>query len=119
MRGDASDGLPGVAGIGDKTAADLLATHGDLVAIIAAATDPHGAMTGAIRARVASAADYLAVAPEVVRVATDLDLGDPDLALRPQTDEQRQAFATFAQQWGLGSSAQRVVTALDAVRGSA
>ena len=119
MRGDASDGLPGVAGIGDKTAADLLATHGDLDAIIAAARDPDGAMTGAIRARVAAAADYLAVAPEVVRVVTDLDLGDPELTLGPLAHEQRQAFAAFAAQWGLGGSATRVLAALDAVRGAA
>jgi 5'-3' exonuclease len=46
MRGDASDGLPGVAGIGAKTAADLLATYGDLEGIIEAAVEPGGAMTG-------------------------------------------------------------------------
>ena len=40
MRGDASDGLPGVAGVGEKTAATLLATYGDLDGIIAAAADP-------------------------------------------------------------------------------
>src|SRR3546814_7037623 len=35
LRGDTSDGLPGVAGIGDKTAATLLAAHGDLAGIVA------------------------------------------------------------------------------------
>jgi len=117
MRGDTSDGLPGVAGIGDKTAADLLATHGDLQAIIAAAQDPHAAMTGAIRARIAAAADYLAVAPAVVRVVTDLDLGSPDLMLRPLSQAQRDAFTAFAEEWGLGGSATRVVAALDGVTG--
>ncbi|MBA2532480.1 MAG: 5'-3' exonuclease [Nocardioidaceae bacterium] len=115
MRGDASDGLPGVAGIGEKTAADLLATHGDLDAIIAAAQDPDGPMTGALRSRIRAAADYLAVAPAVVRVATDLDLGTPDLELQPLADQQREAFAAFAEQWGLGGSATRVLAALDAL----
>jgi len=114
LRGDASDGLPGVAGIGGKTAADLLATHGDLEAIIDAARDPQGPMTGTLRARIAAAADYLAVAPAVVRVATDLDLGSPDPTLRPRSVDQREAFGAFAERWGLGGSATRVLAALDA-----
>ena len=44
LRGDSSDGLPGVAGVGDKTAAVLLNRFGDLDAIIAAAKDPDGDM---------------------------------------------------------------------------
>jgi 5'-3' exonuclease len=41
MRGDASDGLPGVAGVGEKTAVTLLSTFGDLDGIIAAARMGH------------------------------------------------------------------------------
>ena len=44
MRGDASDGLPGVKGVGEKTAATLLARHGDMAGIIAAAEDPDSGM---------------------------------------------------------------------------
>ncbi len=113
LRGDASDGLPGVAGIGDKTAAGLLATHGDLDAIIAAAADPQGDLTGALRAKILAAADYLAVAPTVVRVATGIDLGDLDLRLCRLAPEQRAAFAVFAEQRGLGGSAARALAALD------
>ena len=40
MRGDPSDGLPGVPGVGEKTAATLLAQHGSLEQILAAAHDP-------------------------------------------------------------------------------
>ena len=39
LRGDASDGLPGVKGIGEKTAASLVTAYGDLDAIRAAAAD--------------------------------------------------------------------------------
>src|SRR5205823_3192884 len=38
LRGDPSDGLPGAAGIGPKTAAELLARHGSLEGPIAAAS---------------------------------------------------------------------------------
>src|SRR3546814_15075372 len=44
LRGDASDGLPGVKGVGDKTAAPLLNRFGTMVGIIAAANDPEPGM---------------------------------------------------------------------------
>ena len=50
MRGDASDGLPGVAGVGEKTAA-LLASYGDLDGIVAAAADPASHLASGPRAR--------------------------------------------------------------------
>src|SRR5690606_11665448 len=65
MRGDASDGLPGVAGVGEKTAVTLLSTFADLDGIIAAAADPASAMKAPMRAKIAAAADYLKVAPTV------------------------------------------------------
>src|SRR3954451_494816 len=74
MRGDASDGLPGVAGIGEKTAASLLLKFGDLTGIIAAAADPDSEMSPGPRRRILDAADYLQVAPTVVAVARDIDL---------------------------------------------
>jgi len=39
LRGDPSDGLPGAAGIGPKTAAELLGRYGSLEAVIAAASE--------------------------------------------------------------------------------
>lgn len=39
LRGDPSDGLPGAAGIGPKTAAELLGRHGSLDAVLAAASE--------------------------------------------------------------------------------
>ena len=63
MRGDASDGLPGVAGIGDKTAASLLNSYGSLEGILAAASDAHTKISGSVRSKLGAAIDYLAVAP--------------------------------------------------------
>lgn len=80
--GDASDGLPGVAGIGAKTAAALLREHGDLEGIIAAAGDPDSSLTTRQRGAVLAGADYLAAARGVVRLggrAFELEFtGDPD-----------------------------------------
>ncbi|WP_447949672.1 5'-3' exonuclease [Microbacterium aurum] len=110
MRGDASDGLPGVAGIGEKTAASLLAAHGDLAGIIAAAASGTG-MTAGIRAKILAAADYLAVAPRVVEVVRDLDLGEIDARIRATDAGDLDALA---ERWGLGASASRAAAALAA-----
>ncbi|MDY0829524.1 5'-3' exonuclease [Microbacterium sp. BG28] len=109
LRGDASDGLPGVAGIGEKTAATLLSAHGDLAGIVAAAATGEG-MSAGVRAKVAAGADYLAVAPTVVRVVRDLDLPMFDATLREVSPD----AAAFADQWGLGAAFARATKAIAA-----
>ncbi|WP_224273715.1 5'-3' exonuclease [Nocardioides lacusdianchii] len=111
LRGDASDGLPGVAGVGDKTAATLLGRFGDVDSIVAAAHDPDSDMGPGPRGKIKAAADYLSVAPEVVAVRRDLDLGSPDLT-RPRTPVDHAALVALDERWGLGSSAVRLVEAL-------
>lgn len=111
MRGDASDGLPGVKGVGEKSAASLLAAHGDLAGIRAAAVAGEG-MSAGVRAKFAEAADYLDVAPKVVAVATDLALGEIADAI-PALDEAAVDRAReFAERWNLGSAMERALTAL-------
>ncbi len=111
LRGDSSDGLPGVAGVGDKTAAVLLNRFGDLEAIIAAALDPDGDMGPGPRGKIKAAADYLEVAPKVVAVARDIDLGTPDLAL-PASPVEPEMLAAIAEQWGLTSPVERLTATL-------
>ncbi|MFP5252396.1 MAG: 5'-3' exonuclease H3TH domain-containing protein [Actinomycetes bacterium] len=111
LRGDASDGLPGVPGVGEKTAAALLSTYGDMAGIRAAAEDPDSGMAPGPRRRIRDAADYLEVAPRVVAVARDLDLGAPDLTL-PRTPADPDAVLSLAERWGLGGPATRLVEAL-------
>ena len=111
LRGDTSDGLPGVAGVGDKTAATLLNRFGTIDAIVQAAADPDSDMGPGPRGKIKAAADYLAVAPRVVAVRRDLDLGSPDLT-RPRTPADHDAVVALDAQWDLGSSAVRLVEAL-------
>lgn len=108
LRGDPSDGLPGVAGIGEKSAASLLAAHGSLDAIRAAVADGT-AGTPAQRAKIAAAADYLEVAPTVVRVARDLTLAPVDDRLGSLDED---AATALAERWNLGSSMSRALAAL-------
>jgi 5'-3' exonuclease len=111
LRGDTSDGLPGVAGVGEKTAATLLGRFGDMPGILAAADDPDADLAPGPRGKIKAAADYLAVAPTVVAVRRDLPLDGVDLAL-PRTPADRDRVVALAEQWGLGSSAVRLVEAL-------
>lgn len=110
LRGDPSDGLLGVAGIGEKSAAALLAACGDLDGIRAAAAAAT-AGTPAQRSKILAAADYLDVAPTVVRVARDLDLGTVDDRILVN-DSRAAAAADLAERWNLGGSMTRAVTAL-------
>lgn len=111
LRGDPSDGLPGVAGIGEKTAAKLLAEFGDLAGIMAAAADPAAKLTPSQRRRLTEARPYLAVAPKVVRVAEDVPLPDVDTAL-PRAPHDPAALEDLAERWGLGGSLQRLLGTL-------
>lgn len=114
LRGDSSDGLPGVAGVGEKTAATLLAAHGDLAGIRAAADAGEG-MSAGVRSKILAALPYLDVAPTVVEVVKELDLPAPDARLRALGDAQRADAATLAEQWALGTAMTRIIDALDRV----
>ncbi len=115
MRGDTSDGLPGVAGVGEKTAASLLREFVDLEGIRAAAADASAPMSATMRAKFAAASDYLDVAPTVVGVVRDLELGDFDARLRPVEGARREALEKLGAEWNLGGSVPRVLAALDAI----
>jgi len=113
MRGDPSDGLPGVAGVGEKTAVSLLNSWGDLDGILAAAADDSSDMSATIRSKFIAAADYLAVAPKVVEVVRDLELPAFDAHIRRRTVDQSEVLDDLSKRWGLGSSLQRARAALD------
>jgi 5'-3' exonuclease len=116
LRGDTSDGLPGVAGVGEKTAATLLNRFGDMDGILAAAHDPEADLGPGPRGKIKAAAHYLAVAPQVVAVVRDLDLGSPDLTL-PAAPRDDAALGALADRYSLSSSVDRLRTALAAPRG--
>jgi len=111
MRGDTSDGLPGVKGVGDKTAAKLLQEYADLAGVQEAALDPRSALTAALRAKIVAAADYLAVAPAVVAVARDLPV-DRTATTLPTAPADPERLEELAETYNLGSPVARLVTAL-------
>ena len=118
LRGDPSDGLPGVPGVGEKTAATLLAQHGSLEHILAAANDPKSKMGKAYRTKLLKAADYIEAAGAVVKVASDaeLDWSTPSDAL-PLAAEHPRKVVKLAETYGVTSSIGRLQKALDGLDG--
>jgi len=113
LRGDPSDGLPGVAGIGEKTAAKLITDFGSLSGVLEAVLDPRDRrLTARVRTKLIEAADYLAAAPVVVRVAVDapvvLDRPDPV----PVTPADVDRLLALKKRWNLGTSVDRLIAAL-------
>ena len=107
LRGDPSDGLPGVRGIGEKSAAALLKTYGSLEKIVAAARE-HGG--GGPLGKIAAELDYVERAVQVVTIPTDLPLPDVDLTRpRPEMTDELEDLAKRA---ALSNPVRRLVTAL-------
>ncbi|GGM10607.1 5'-3' exonuclease H3TH domain-containing protein [Promicromonospora citrea] len=110
LRGDPSDGLPGVPGIGEKTAARLLERYGTLAGILAARDEGDPGLTATQRRRLQEADAYLRVAPVVVQVARDAPVPAFDPAV-PKAPADPDALDALSERWGLRSSVERVRTA--------
>jgi 5'-3' exonuclease len=115
LRGDPSDGLPGVPGVGDKTAASLITRFGGLEGLLAALDADDRRLSVAERRRLEGARNYLAVAPPVVRVASDAPLPTYDDRL-PSAPRDPESLLKLADRWGLAGPLDRVVRAFTAAR---
>ncbi len=113
LRGDPSDGLPGVPGIGDKTAAALINRYGDLPSLVAALDAGDRNMPAGARLKLEQARHYLAAAPVVVQVARDVPLPAYDDTL-PAAPRDPQRLVELSQRWGLDSPLNRVLAAFAA-----
>ncbi|HET7304942.1 MAG TPA: 5'-3' exonuclease H3TH domain-containing protein, partial [Segeticoccus sp.] len=111
LRGDTSDGLPGVAGIGEKTAAALVNRYADLEGLRAAVADGDPHLKGARRRNLEDASDYLDAAPLVVRVAHDAPVGAVAGAL-PTTVADPERLLALAEELDVRSPVNRVLAAL-------
>ena len=71
LRGDNSDNLPGVPGVGEKTASRLIAEHGTVDGVYAAIGD----MTPRLRENLAASREQVFLNLELMDLVDDLDLG--------------------------------------------
>jgi 5'-3' exonuclease len=114
MRGDPSDGLPGVPGIGEKTAATLLRTFGDLDGILAAAAISDEGFPRGSHAKLVAALGDIPAMRRVVAVASDVTVGSIDPAIRAVPLDAA-GLDVLAERWGLRNSVTRVLDAFASV----
>jgi 5'-3' exonuclease len=99
LRGDPSDGLPGLKGVGAVAAADLIRRHGGVAGMLADGRLPEHQR------------DYLARAARVVPPVRDLPVALPQ-GRRPSYPADAPRLAALTEEHGLTSASERLVQAL-------
>jgi 5'-3' exonuclease len=114
LRGDPSDGLPGVPGVGDKTAATLIARYGTVGALLEAASTGGGTLlSAAVCRKLDGARDYLGRAKTVVQVALDVPV--PKLRTEiPREPADPGALVELCDRWNLDSPVGRLLAVMKA-----
>jgi len=111
FRGDPSDGLPGVRGIGEKGAA-LIANNFDTPeSALQGAHDGHPALSANLRKKIIEGSEYLSIAPTLVRCVRDLALPQVSLHL-PARPPDINPIYELKEKYGLGASIDRLIAAL-------
>jgi 5'-3' exonuclease len=116
LRGDPSDGLPGVPGVGEKTAAALVSRFGPVESVVAAAEQGSAGFPAGSANKIMSAREYLSVAPGAVRARLDVPL--PDIADElPSAAADPDELDRLGSELGIASSLRRVQQAIATARG--
>ncbi|TRZ58297.1 MAG: 5'-3' exonuclease [Streptomycetaceae bacterium] len=111
FRGDPSDGLPGVRGIGEKGAALIVNNFATVDEVLAGAHAGHEALPAALAKKIIAGSDYLKIAPTVVQVARNVALPQVDLSM-PKAPADLSEIYRFKERYGLGASVDRLISAL-------
>ena len=111
FRGDPSDGLPGVKGIGEKGAALIARNFANIEQALAGAHAAHDSLPPALAKKIIAGADYLKIAPTVVQVARNAPLPKVDLSM-PEVPKDLSEIYQFKERYGLGASVDRLISAL-------
>jgi 5'-3' exonuclease len=111
FRGDPSDGLPGVRGIGEKGAALIANNFADVDEALQGARGAHPSLKPALAKKIIEGADYLKIAPTLVNCARDVALPKLDIAMPKKPDDLSKIYE-IKERYGLGASVDRLITAL-------
>jgi len=112
FRGDPSDGLPGVKGIGEKGAALIARHYASAQEAIAGAKNGDSHLSPSLQKKIIDGADYLSFAPKLVTCATDVLLPKIDTNL-PRRPKDLDKINEYKNSLNLGSSVDRLIAALN------
>jgi 5'-3' exonuclease len=112
FRGDPSDGLPGVRGIGEKGAALIANNFANVDEAIAGAHEGHASLSPSLAKKIIAGTDYLAIAPKIVHCALDVALPSLDISM-PKKPKDLSKIYQLQTQYGLGASVDRMIAALN------
>ena len=111
IRGDASDGLPGIRGIGEKGAAIIAKQFTTLEDVVLAAKAQDERLTPNLRKKIIDSQAYAEIAPKLVHCALDVPLPKMDLAM-PKRPDRLEEIYQYQKDYGLGASVDRLIAAL-------
>jgi 5'-3' exonuclease len=112
IRGDASDGLPGVRGIGEKGAAAIANNFATIDEALKAAHAADDRLTPLLRKRLIEGSEFIKIAPTLVHCALNVPL--PKMSLEvPQSPSDLSEIYRLKDHYGLGASVDRLIAALN------
>jgi 5'-3' exonuclease len=111
FRGDPSDGLPGVRGIGEKGAALIANNFASVDDALAGAKAGHEVLSASLAKRIIEGADYLKIAPTLVNCARDVAIPSMTITMPTKPEDLSEIYA-IKDEYGLGASVDRLISAL-------
>jgi len=112
IRGDASDGLPGIKGIGEKGAAEIARVFDSMEDVLSAAESSDPRLRALHQKKILADREYAQIAEQIVTCRTDLDLDDGQLdSWRDRAD--LISLRKYCKELGLGNTVERLVATLD------
>lgn len=111
LRGDPSDGLPGVRGIGEKGAAAIARSFENVEDVISAAHSGDARLTASHAKKILADLDYLAIAPTLVKCADDVPLPRISTSI-PKAPSDLSQLYQLKDRFNLGATVDRLISAL-------
>ena len=111
FRGDPSDGLPGVRGIGEKGAALIANNFATVEEALSAAHAQSELLPKSLAKKIIDGTDYLKIAPTLVNCARDVAIPKMEITLPAKPADLSPIYA-IKDEYGLGASVDRLISAL-------
>jgi len=111
FRGDPSDGLPGVRGIGEKGAALIANNFASVDEALSGAKAGHELLSASLAKKIIEGADYLKIAPTLVNCASNVAIPKMEIAMPSKPADLSDIYA-IKDEYGLGASVDRLISAL-------